>query len=76
MMNFIIDLLSIVRRSKVYNTILIIVNRYLKMIYYIACIKEINASELNERLIKKIFSKFRFSRSIINDRELMFILKY
>jgi len=75
-MNFIIDLLSIVRRSKVYNTILIIVNRYLKMIYYIACIKEINASELNERLIKKIFSKFRFSRSIINDRELMFILKY
>ncbi len=40
------------------------------------CIKEINTFKLKERLIKKIFSKFRFSRSIINNRRLIFILKY
>jgi len=75
-MNFIINLSSVIHKSKVYNIILIIVNWYLKMIYYIAYIKEIDASELKERLIKKIFSKFRFLRFIISDRRLMFILKY
>ncbi len=40
------------------------------------CIKEIDASKLKERLIKKIFLKFKFFRFIINDKELMFILKY
>ncbi len=52
------------------------INQYLKMIYYIACIKEINTSKLKEKLIKKIFLKFRFSRSIISDRKLIFTLKY
>ncbi len=51
-------------------------NRYLKIIYYIACIKEINASKLKERLIKKIFLKFEFFRSIISNRRLIFISKY
>ena len=51
-------------------------NQYLKIIYYIMCIKEINTSKLKERLIKKIFLKFEFSKSIINNRELIFILKY
>ncbi len=40
------------------------------------CIKEINASKLKERLIKKMFLKFKFLKSIISDRRLMFILKY
>ncbi len=75
-MNFIINLSSTVRRNKVYNIILIIINQYSKIIYYITCTEEINASELKEKLIKKIFSKFRFSRSIISDKELIFILKY
>ncbi len=39
-------------------------------------IKEIDAFKLKERLIKKIFSKFRFSKSIISNRRLIFILKY
>ncbi len=75
-MNFIINLLSTVRRSKVYNIILIIMNRFLKIVYYIICIKEINAFKLKERLIKKIFLKFKFFKSIINNKELMFTLKY
>ncbi len=40
------------------------------------CIKEINTFKLKKKLIKKIFSKFKFFKSIISDRELMFILKY
>ncbi len=75
-MNFIINLLFTVRRNKVYNIILIIVDRYSKIIYYIIYIKEIDAFKLKERLIKKIFLKFEFSRSIISDKELIFILKY
>jgi len=75
-MNFIINLLSIIRRSKAYNFILIIMNQYLKIICYITCTKEIDVSKLEERLIKKMFSKFRFLRSIISNRESTFILKY
>ncbi len=75
-MNFIIDLPPVIYRNKVYNIIFIIVNRYLKIIYYIIYIEEINTSKLKERLIKKIFLKFKFFRSIISNRELIFILKY
>jgi len=53
-----------------------IINQYSKIIYYIMCIKEIDTSKLKKRLIKKIFLKFKFSRSIISDRESIFILKY
>ncbi len=51
-------------------------NQYLKIICYITCTKEIDVSKLEERLIKKMFSKFRFLRSIISNRESTFILKY
>jgi len=74
--NFIINLPSVIYRSKTYNIILIIINRYLKIICYIVYIEEINTSELKERLIKKVFSKFEFLRFIISDRELTFILRY
>ena len=75
-MNFIIDLLSTIHRNKTHDAILVIVNWYSKIVYYITCTEEINASKLEERLIKKMFLKFRFSRSIISNRELIFILKY
>ncbi len=39
-------------------------------------IKEINTSELKKKFIKKIFLKFEFFKSIISNRELIFILKY
>ncbi len=51
-------------------------NRYSKMIYYIIYKKEIDAFKLKKRFIKKMFLKFKFSRFIISDKELMFILKY
>ena len=40
--DFIIDLPPTGRRGKVYNLILVIINRYLKMVRYIAYNKNIN----------------------------------
>ena len=46
------------------------------MIYYISYTKEINASELTDRLIKVVFLKKKTLRFIISDRKSIFILKY
>ncbi len=75
-MNFIINLLSIICRNKIYDFILIIINQYSKIICYIICTEEINASKFKKRLIKKIFLKFEFSKSIISNKRSTFILKY
>ena len=50
-MNFIIDLLSSKYKYYVYNAILIVMNRYIKIIIYISTIKKINAIELKKLLI-------------------------
>ena len=75
-MNFITELLPSKCRKKAYNAILIIVDQFFKMIYYILCTKEINASELTDRLIKIVFLKKETLRSIISDRGSTFTLKY
>ena len=75
-MNFITDLLPVIYRKKVYNAILIIINKYFKIIRYILYISEINASELNKQLIKEIFLKFNRLKFIISNREFTFIFKY
>jgi hypothetical protein len=75
-MNFIIALPSAVRRRKAYNALLIIINRFSKIVQYIACLKEINALDIGDRLIEMIFSRFGKPRSIISDRGLTFTLKY
>jgi hypothetical protein len=76
MMNFIITLSSAVRRRKVYNALFIIIDRFSKMVQYIACLKEINALDIGDRLIETIFSRFGKPRSIISNRELTFTSKY
>jgi hypothetical protein len=56
MMDFIIALPPAVRRRKVYNTLLIIIDRFSKMVQYIAYLKDINAPDIGDRLIETIFS--------------------
>ena len=75
-MNFITGLLPLKYRKKVYDAILIIIDQFFKIIYYISYTKKINASELTDRLIKIVFLKKRTSRFIISNRGSTFMLKY
>jgi hypothetical protein len=75
-MDFITGLPPSVRRQKAYDAILVVVDRYSKMVRYIACTAEIDAPELENRLIKEIFSLFDPPRSIVSDRGSTFTSKY
>ena len=71
-MNFIINLLLSKYKYYIYDAILIVVNRYIKIIVYIFTIKKINAIELKKLLIQKVFLKFDALEDIIIDREFVF----
>jgi hypothetical protein len=75
-MDFITGLPSSVRRRKAYNAILVVVDRFSKIVRYIACTIEINILDLVNQLIEEIFLKFRVPRLIISDRDSIFTLKY
>jgi hypothetical protein len=75
-MDFIVALPPAVHRRKVYNALLIIIDRFSKMVQYIACSKDINALDIGDRLIETIFSRFGKPRSIISDRGSTFMSKY
>ena len=72
-MIFIIDL----SESKSYNTILIIINRLIKIKYYIKYKvkeEEISAEQIVQIYIKYIWKYYKLLKSIISDRDLQFIL--
>ena len=71
-MNFVIELFSNKRRDVVYNSILMIINRYIKMIKYISIIKKINVTKLTKIFFEKIVLRFNMSNEIVNDRNFMF----
>ena len=57
----------------IYNAIIIIVNRYIKIIIYISIIKKINAIKLKKLLIRDIFLKFDALENIIINYKFIFI---
>ena len=71
-MNFITNLLSSKYKHCVYDAILIVVNRYIKIIVYILTIKKINAIELKKLLMREVFLKFGAFEDIITNREFVF----
>ena len=75
-MNFIIELSSSKYREKTYNVILVICDRYIKMILYIFTIKFIDAIELADLFFEKIFLCFEVSIDVVFDREFVFISNY
>jgi hypothetical protein len=74
--DFITGLPPSIRRRKAYNAILVVVDRFLKIVRYIAYTIKINVLDLANRLIEEIFSKFKVPRSIVSDRGSIFMLKY
>ena len=75
-MDFIIRLLLLRFKDKVYNSILVIVNKYIKIIYYILIIKEINIPELIKLFILHVIKDFNIPSSIISNKGLVFINKF
>jgi hypothetical protein len=75
-MDFITDFPPADRRDKVYDAILVVIDRFSKMARFIACIKDIDAVKMAERLTEDIISKLDISRSTVTDRESLFTSKY
>jgi hypothetical protein len=75
-MNFITDLSSSKHRDIVYDSILMIVDRYTKFSLYISSKKTWNAENLTNALIDEIFIKFERFVFIVTNREFFFIFKF
>jgi hypothetical protein len=75
-MNFITDLSSSKHRNIVYDSILMIVDRYTKFSLYILSKKTWNAENLTNALIDEIFIKFERLVFIVTNRESLFTFKF
>jgi hypothetical protein len=75
-MNFITDLSSSKHRDIVYDSILVIIDRYIKFSLYISSKKTWNAENLTNALIDEIFIKFERFIFIVTDREFLFTFKF
>ena len=75
-MNFVIELSSNKRRDVVFDLILMIVDRYIKMIKYILIIKKINVAKLTKVFFEEIVLRFDMSDEIVNDRNFVFTSEF
>ena len=71
-MNFVIELFLSKRREIVYDLILMIIDRYIKMIKYILIIKKIDVAELTKVFFEEIVLHFDMSDEIMSDRDFVF----
>ena len=70
--DFITDLPPSKRNGSVYDSILVVVDRYTKMACYLPTTKKINALQLEELLMQEIFLKFGAPEGIVTDRGTVF----
>ena len=76
-MDFITDLLpSKDRQRQLYNSVLVLINRFLKYVQYLPINKIINTQMLVSLIKEKCFFKIDQSHSIIMDRDSVFINQY
>ena len=75
-LDFITGLPPARRMKTVYDAVLVVVDRFSKMVRYIPCTKETDAVELAEVLVQEIFSKFGAPKSIVSDRGSTFTSMY
>ena len=71
-MNFVTDLSSSKRKEVVYDSILIVVNRYIKMTKYIFVIVKIDVVALTKMFFEEIVLRFDFFNDIVSDKEFVF----
>jgi hypothetical protein len=75
-LDFIVELPLLKRRREVYNIILVVVYRFLKIVRFIPYYNTVDACELDTILIDEVFLKYGVLRLIISDRGTTFISKY
>ena len=71
-MNFVIELSSNKRRDVVYDSILMIIDRYIKMIKYISIIKKIDVAELTKMFFEEVILRFDILNEIVSNRDFVF----
>lgn len=71
-MDFITDLPPSERKGRVYDSILVVVDRYTKMPRYIPTNKTINAIQLEELFMKEIILRYGAPEGIVTDRGSVF----
>jgi hypothetical protein len=74
--NFIINLSFSKRNEQIYDFILIIINRYTKYFKYISAKKDWTTKQLTNQLFDEIFFKHEISKSIMFDRNSLFIFNF
>jgi hypothetical protein len=75
-LDFITRLLLSRFKGKIYNSVLVIVNKYTKIARYILTTKEITATKLAELFILYIVKDFDIPSGITSNRGLVFISKF
>ena len=75
-MDFIVSLLPAKYHWNVYNAVLIAIYRYFKIARFISCTKDVTAEELSNILYNEIFLRYGVPKSIVINRELVFVLSY
>ena len=75
-LDFITDLPPSKFRGKVYDSILVIVDRYTKLARYIPTTKTITAAELAELFVLRVFRDFGLPAGITSDRGSVFTSKF
>ncbi len=72
-MNFITNLLLSRRNKIVYDLILIVVDRYIKMTRYLSTRKTLTAVKLAELFFEEVALRYEVSKKIIIDQSSLFI---
>ena len=72
-MNFVIELLFNKYKNVVYDVILVMINRYIKMIKYLFVFIIIDAVALTELFFIEIIYRYDMFYDIVNDRGFVFI---
>ena len=72
-MNFITDLPSNKRGDVVYDAILVIIDKCIKIIKYLSMIIKIDVAKLTKLLFEQIVLRFDILTNIINDKNFLFV---
>ena len=72
-MNFVIDLLLNKLKNVIYNVILMIINRFTKIIKYLFIKITIDIVTLTKMFYNKIIYRYNILNDIVNDRDFIFI---
>jgi hypothetical protein len=75
-MNFITNFSFNKRLDDVYNSVLVIINRYIKMTLYIFVTKKIIVIELTKIIFDHVMLKYDASKNVVSNKEFVFTSAY